>query len=91
MNQKQIITEYHLNELIPDLVKLYRRDRKDHDILSVLMILMKDGKYEPFVKSQTYDKLYSEKANYKSYIVANRANGDLTIDRAMTFYRSRVK
>ncbi len=89
-NLKAAIVEIHANELIPDLVKAYGRDRKDQDILSVLMLLMKDGKDKPFLASITYHKLYAEGASYQSFIVVNAANQKLMVGRAMAFYHRRV-
>ncbi len=90
VNLKQTIVELHANEMIPDLIKAYDRDHKDQDILSVLMLLMKDGKFKPFMESITYRKLYGPDANYQSFIVANEANQKLMAQRAMTFYKSRI-
>jgi len=89
-NLKAAISAVHANELIPDLVKVYRKDRKDQDILTLLMVLMKDGQYKPFLASPSYRKLYGKDANYQSFVEANPANQKLTIDRAMAFYKTRV-
>ena len=90
VNLKAAIVEIHANELIPDLVSAYDRDRKDNDLLSVLMLLMKDGKDKPFLASITYRKLYGPKASYQAFIVANDANQKLMVQRAMAFYHRRV-
>lgn len=90
-NLKATIITLRANELIPDLLAVYNRDHYDGDILSVLMILMNDGKYEPFLKSETHRKLFGPDANYGSYILANEANRKLMAERAMAFYRTRVK
>lgn len=89
-NFKWTIARLDANELIPDLIKIYERERRDQDILTVLMMLMKDGKYQPFLSSATYRKVYGPDANYQAFIVANEANQKLMIQRAMAFYRSRV-
>ena len=90
VNLKNAITEIGAFELIPDLVKLYDRDHKDQDLLSVMAVLMKEGKDKPFLASITYRKLYGPEANYQSFIVANPENQKLMTDRAMAFYRRRV-
>lgn len=90
-NLKDTITYLNTNELIPDLIWAYRRDRKDQDILTVLMLLMREGKYAPFLSSTTYKKLYGENANAESFVAASEANQKLMFERAMGFYRTRVK
>jgi hypothetical protein len=91
VNLKDTINDLGAYELIPDLVSAYNRDHRDQDILTVLFLLMKDGKYKPFLSSITYRKLYGPDSNYQSFIVANEANQKLSIDRAMAYYRTRVK
>lgn len=90
VNLKSAISDLGLYELIPDLTSIYRKDRKDQDILTVLLLLMEEGKDKPFLTSITYGKLYGKDANFASYIVANRANQDLTMQRAMAYYHRRV-
>ena len=90
-NLKDTVEYLHANELIPDLIWAYDLDHKDHDILTTLMVLMGDGKFKPFLESLTYKKLYGENASSQSYIVANEANQKLMAERAMAFYRSRVR
>lgn len=91
VNLKQAIQEINAVELIPDLVKIYKRDRKDHDILTLFMILMKENKYAPFLASSSCKKLYAEDADYRSFLEANAANQKLILDRAIAFYKSRQK
>ena len=90
-NLKATIVTLRANELIPDLLAVYDRDHRDGDILTVLMNLMNDGKYAPFLKSETHRKLFGKDANFGSFIVANEANRKLMAERAMAFYRTRVK
>lgn len=87
-NMKAAIVELKGKEMIPSVIALYKQDHKDHDILTLLMILMKDGKYKPFTSSQSFTKLYGENASYKAFLMANKANQDLIISRAMGYYRS---
>lgn len=91
VNLKAAIVKIDAFELIPDLAKAYERDHRDQDILSVLAILMKDGKDKPFLASVTYQKLYGPDANYQSFIVANEANQKLMVARAMAYYHRRVR
>ena len=89
-NLKMAITELDAWELIPDLAASYNRAKKDGDILSVFFLLMKDGKFKPFLTSTTYKKIYSdEDASYKSSIAYNSENAQLTIQRAMAYYKGR--
>jgi hypothetical protein len=88
-NIKQLVVEINAVELIPDLVKVFNIKRKDFDILSILMVLMKENKFEPFLKSQSYTKLYDENASYRTSISANNANINLILERAQAFYKSK--
>lgn len=90
-NVKMAIYRLEGFELIPDLVKLYQAKRVDQDILTLLNMLMLDAKYPALMSSQTYTKLYSENADYRASLVANRENQDLVIKRATDFYRSKKK
>ncbi len=89
LNLKHAIVEIDAYEMIPDIIKAFERNKKDLDLLTTLFLLMKDGKYQPFVDSQTYKKCYSANADYKSSVVGNEANQKLTIDRAEAFYKTR--
>lgn len=91
VNLKQAIVELNAVELIPDLVSLYKSQRKDHDILTVLMLLMKEGRFKPFMESASYKKLYGDDSNYQAYLVANTANQDLVMERALAFHKNRVR
>ena len=91
VNFKELVTDQNMVELIPDLIKVYNIKKKDHDILTVLMILMKEGNFPEFVKSQSYEKLYGENSNYKGSLDATQANQKLIINRAMAFYKTKVK
>ena len=82
-NLKQAVIELQAYELIPTMCDLYKKKRYDHDILSVLMILMKEGKFAPFMESASYKKLYAdEESSYQSFLVANKENQDLIMSRA---------
>jgi hypothetical protein len=90
-NIKAIIVELRLNELIPALETEYKRSRKDHDILSVLLILMKEGKYQPFLSSPMYKKLYGDQENYWASITATMANQRSILNMASAYFRSRTR
>lgn len=85
INFKQAILIMNATEMIPFLIKVYNIQKKDHDILSLLMLLMKENKYEPFLASSSYTKLYGEDSNYMDFLTYNKANEDLIIKRATDF------
>ena len=91
VNLKNAITQLSAYELIPDLVAYYNQKKVDNDVITVMMFMMKEDKFEPFLKSQTYEKLYGEHSNYRGSIEANSANKALEIERAMAFYKSKTK
>lgn len=90
-NIKEAIVEMNGTELIPSLISFYNKEKKDHFILTVLLLLMKNNKYPEFINSTGYKKLYREpktEADYKMafYLVYNKANEDLIMQRATNFY-----
>jgi hypothetical protein len=93
VNYKQAILEINAIELIPDLVKVYQENSKfrDLDILSLMMELMKENEYEPFLASSSYKKLYADDADYRAYLNYNPANEALIIKRATDFYNANKK
>ena len=92
LNFKHAIIEMNAKEMISFLVKFYNVDRKDHDILTVLMILMEKNEYGPFMESTSYKKLYGNNSiYYESYLVLNKENQDLIIKRATDFYNGLSK
>ena len=48
INYKHVILEINATGMIPFLIKTYSVTKKDHDILTLLMLLMKENNYEPF-------------------------------------------
>jgi hypothetical protein len=91
-NLKNAIIELNAVELIPSICDVYKRKRYDHDILSVLMILMKEGKFKPFMDSASYKKLYAdEESSYQSFLMANKENQDLIMSRALAFHATKKK
>lgn len=89
INYKQVILEMNATAMIPFLIKTYSVSKKDHDLLTLLMLLMKENNYEPFMNSASYKKLYGENSNYQDYLAFSRANEDLIIKRATEFYNGK--
>ncbi len=90
-NYKQTLQEINAVEMIPFLINFYSTDKKDGDILTLLMLLMKKNNYQPFINSQSYKKLYGDNTSYyESYIDYNKANQELIISRAQEFYKQNV-
>jgi len=92
-NFKEAIVEMNAIELIPYLIEFYNREKKDHYILTMLMLLMKENRYPEFMNSTSYSKLYGKETGdyaiedvYGSYLVYNKANEALIIQRATDFY-----
>ncbi|HLK27488.1 MAG TPA: hypothetical protein VKT28_02820 [Puia sp.] len=85
LNYKYIIVSVNAKEMIPLLINTYKKDRKDHDILTVLMLLMQKNEYADFMSSQSFRKLYFDDSNYWAYINYNSANEALIIQRATDF------
>jgi hypothetical protein len=88
-NYKQAIVEMNAREIIPFLITTYNADKKDHDILTVFMLLMKNNSYKPFMASQSFKKLYGEEASYQAYLDFNKANEELILKRALDFYHGK--
>lgn len=88
LNYKHVIVDINATEMIPTLISTYQLQRKDHDILTVLLLLLLNNKYPPFMSSSSYHKLYgADVTRYESYLVCNTANQDLIIQRATDFYK----
>ncbi|MBS1715142.1 MAG: hypothetical protein JST30_12480 [Armatimonadetes bacterium] len=68
VNVKAVIATLDAKELVPDVVKVYKADRKDRDILTLLMVLMGASKYGPFLKTGLYRDLYGEEAGYQANV-----------------------
>jgi hypothetical protein len=92
VNFKQAMLEINAREMIPAIISTYRAGKvKDLDLLTVLMHLMKDNEYEPFLLSGSYKKLYAEETSYKTYLNYSKGNEDLIIKRATEFYNANKK
>lgn len=91
VNYKDALVEINAWEMIPFLTAYYKENKKDKDILTTLMLLMKKGNYADFVKSQSYRILYGTAGNYESSITFNKANEELTLQRAQAYFRLKKK
>lgn len=90
LNFKRIIEQVNGWELIPYLKEVYLKSKKkDTDILTLFMILMRDNKYPPFLESASWKKLYAVEDQYTSYIDFNTANADLILARVTDFYNTK--
>ena len=86
INFKRAIEDLNAKEMIPLLITTYNVTKMDHDILTVLMLLMKQNKYPPFMASEPYKTLYGPDSRYKSFLPLNKGNEDLIIQLATNFY-----
>lgn len=91
VNYKQTIVNINAVSLIPFLIETYNKQKNDQDILTMLLLLMKNNNYDEFLKSSGYKKLYGEEANYLSSLDLNKPNVDLIIKRATDFYNGYKK
>lgn len=92
LNYKHAIVDMNATSMIPFLISTYNLQKKDHDILTVLILLMKNNKYPPFMGSVSYSKLYAGKDTYYNRaLVFNEANEALIIQRATDFYNGLSK
>ena len=92
VNYKNVIVEINATEMIPLLISTYNTDKKDHDILTLLMLLMLNNKYPAFMSSASYTKLYASKeSRWENYLNFNAANEALIIQRATDFYNGLPK
>jgi len=87
LNFKHVIVDISAREMIPLLISFYNGDKRDHDLLTVLMLLMSESEYDQFLLSASYKKLYADPdASYKSFLIFNTANEALILKRATDFY-----
>lgn len=89
INYKRTIEDINAKEMIPLLISTYNKDHKDKDILTLLLLLMKNNEYTPFMTSASYKKLYAapnQESSYRAYLICNTANEELIIQRATAFY-----
>jgi hypothetical protein len=89
-NLKNAILEIEGVELIPTVSDIYIKEgRKDHDILTLLALLMKSKNFSGFTRQPLYKQLYGSEHNYQAFVMATRPNQDQIIGVASTFYKNR--
>lgn len=88
VNLKQTIVYAKATELVPTVIALYKKDHKDHDILTLLMQIMVDAKYKPFEETAFFKTLYSEDASYQAFVPFNSANEAKILDLAQRYVKS---
>lgn len=88
VNYKEALVEINAWEMIPFLIQYYEVNKKDNDILTTLMLLMKKGRHADFIQSKSYKSLYGVAGNYESSMAFNKANEMLTLQRAQAYYHS---
>jgi hypothetical protein len=92
LNYKHVIIDINATSMIPLLIHTYDLEKKDHDILTLLLLLMKNNNYKPFYASASYKKLYTgEHPYFGGSITYNSANEALVIQRATDFYNGLAK
>ncbi len=86
LNFKTIIVNINAKLLTSLIINIYKSDKEDHDLLTVLMLLMKENKYSEFTTSPIYKDLYErENSSYKSFVDLNDENEDFIIKCATNF------
>ncbi|MHC8948698.1 hypothetical protein [Sphingobacterium hungaricum] len=90
VNYKDAVVEINAWEMIPYLINYYKTNKQDVDVLTTLLLLMKQGEYAPFLQSASYSKLYGSDYNYERYINLNQANEELIVQRAMGYYGDKI-
>lgn len=91
VNYKDAVVEADAWEMIPFLVHFYTNNKKDKDVLTTLMLLMKKGQYSAFIHSPSYKKLYGAESNYETALNYNKANETLILERASGYYELKKK
>ncbi|MCD2424842.1 hypothetical protein LQ567_18815 [Niabella pedocola] len=89
VNYKNALVEIDGWEMIPYLIDFYTADKKDKDLLTVLMLLMKRGTFMPFIRSASHKRLYGIDGNHETALEYNSANEALIIARARAYYKER--
>lgn len=90
-NLKNAILELNAVETIPAMAAVYNRDKKDHDILTLMMLLMRESKYQPFLRSSAYKKLYGSEENWRSFAMATPALQKDVLGWGNALYRSKKR
>ena len=87
-NLKAAIVEINAVELIPQSMAIYKEDHKDHDILSMFSMLMKNGKYAPYSKTALYKKFYGDQSSFQASELCSKTVETMILDDATRFAAS---
>jgi hypothetical protein len=92
LNDKTVIVYVNATAMIPLLQKCYRTT-KDCQILTALMLLMKDNQYAPFMQSDLFKQLYvgSLHQMYRNATDRNKDNEAFILGQATNFYNELSK
>ncbi|HEY6901894.1 MAG TPA: SUMF1/EgtB/PvdO family nonheme iron enzyme [Puia sp.] len=83
LNYKRLIVDLNAKEMIPFIISHYKGD---HDVLTVLMLLMKAGNYAPFIKLELYKDLYERPQSMRSsYVPFTPPSEQLILKEAKNF------
>ena len=92
INFQDVVVDLNATELIPTLADIAHTETDNHYSLTVLMLLMKKNEYPEFMNSSSNSKLYIKASDgRKQYLVYNKGNEDLIIQRATNFYNGLAK
>lgn len=94
LNYKKVIVDINAKEMIPLLINTYNRSKTDHDILTVLMLLMRDNKYPSFMGNAFYDRFYGDgrvSPLLAVHIDLDPATEQLILSQAADFYNGLSK
>jgi hypothetical protein len=86
-NFRELIVATNATGMIPVLAEAARKETNDHYSLTALILLMEKNQYGEYVNSSSYKKLADHSSyEHPPYLVYNKANEDLIIQRATNFY-----
>jgi len=86
-NFRELIVATNTTGLIPVLAEMAKKETKDHYDLTTLLLLMEKNKYPEYLNSSSCKKLADHSSyEHPPYLVYNKANEDLIIQRATNFY-----
>jgi len=90
INLKGFLIEANAWEEIPFLITYYRTQPADNDILTVLLVLMKNASYRPFLTSSLYNRLYLHEDYFTNWIPASKTNVKEILLLAEQYYLSKL-
>lgn len=89
LNFKDAYLRIEAWESIPFLITFYKKNKKDKDVLTLLMLLMEQAQFPAFKNSIIYQKLYGDDAGYEQWIDYTVANETLILNTAKAYYDSK--